>query len=166
MPGDSDYHEEINLKILRSLSQDSSKSFVDIAKELQVSDATIHMRVKRLVASGIIRKFTISVDSAKLGYDHLAFMGVNIRQGAADELTSELASFREVLEVHELHGRFDLLVKIRARSLEEMRNIVVNKIRSMPQVIEVELMPVLRSAKEEPMVDLSEVAGPTDAAAS
>lgn len=166
MPADADYHDEINLKILRILSEDSSKSFVDIGRLLELSDATIHMRVKRLMAAGLIKKFTIAVDNVLLGYDHLAFMGINIRQGSADEVTSELASFREILEVHELHGRFDLLVKIRARSLDEMRNIVVNKIRSMPQVLEVELMPVLRSAKEEAMVDLTETTGQRDAIAS
>ena len=162
----SDIIDETSLQIIKILSKDSSVSFVDIAKILGVSDATVHMRVKRLIASGVIKKFKISIDNRLVGYDHLAFMGINIRQGSADEVTSELTKLGEILEIHELHGRFDLLLKIRARNLDEMRSIVVNKIRKMTQVVEVELMTVLKSAKEEPMIDLDGSMRWTDAAAS
>jgi Lrp/AsnC family transcriptional regulator for asnA, asnC and gidA len=150
-----DLLDEINLKILNILSRDASKPFVEIARMLGMSDATVHMRVKRLMASGIIRNFTISTDSRMLGYSHLAFMGINIRQGCADEIVGFLSKQDEVMEVHEIHGRFDILLKIRARSLEEMRDIIVNKVRQIPQISEVELMTVLKTVKEEQSVPLA-----------
>jgi Lrp/AsnC family transcriptional regulator, regulator for asnA, asnC and gidA len=58
------------------------------------------------------------------------------------------------LEIHEIHGRFDLLLKVRAKNLEQMRDIVVKKIRILPHIIETELMTVLKSRKEEQMVSL------------
>ena len=59
---------------------------------------------------------TTFVEIAKqIGYDHLAFMGINVEPGFADEATLELANLDEVLEIHEMHGTFDLLLKIRAR---------------------------------------------------
>ncbi len=58
------------------------------------------------------------------------------------------------MEIHEMHGRFDLLLKIRAKTLEEMRDIVVNKIRRLPQITEAELMAVLKTTKEEQSVSL------------
>jgi Lrp/AsnC family transcriptional regulator for asnA, asnC and gidA len=151
----SDLLDETNLRILDILSKDASKPFVEIAKELEISDATVHMRVKRLVASGIIKGFTIATDSRMLGYSHLAFMGINIRQGCADELVAFLSKQEEILEVHEIHGRFDILLKIRARSLEEMRDIIVNKVRQLPQISDAELMTVLRTVKEEQSVPLA-----------
>ena len=151
----SDLLDEINLKILDILSHDASKPFVEIARLLGVSDATVHLRVKRLVASGIIRSFTISTDSRMLGYSHLAFMGINIRQGCADEIVGYLSKQDEIMEVHEIHGRFDILLKIRARSLEEMRDIIVNKVRQLPQISEAELMTVLKTVKEEQSVPLA-----------
>ena len=60
----------------------------------------------------------------------------------------------EVLEVHEMHGTFDLMLKIRAKNLEQMRDIVENKIRTLPHILETELMPVLKSRKEEQIVSL------------
>jgi DNA-binding Lrp family transcriptional regulator len=94
------------------------------------------------------------LDNNKLGYDHLAFMGINIEPGTADEVTNSLSSIEEVLEIHEMHGRFDLLLKIRAKDLEEMRDIVVNKIRKLPRIIETELMTALKTRKEDHMVPM------------
>jgi Lrp/AsnC family transcriptional regulator for asnA, asnC and gidA len=126
--------------------------FVDIAKQIGISDATVHIRVRRLTAAGIIRKFTISVDNNQLGYDHLAFMGINIEPGFADEVNTGLSTIEEVLEIHETHGRFDILLKLRAKDLDEMRDIVVNKIRKLPRILETELMTVLKTRKEEQVV--------------
>jgi Lrp/AsnC family transcriptional regulator, regulator for asnA, asnC and gidA len=151
---DSDLLDNINLQIIDFLGRDSSTPFVEIAKHIGISDATVHIRVKRLIAAGIINKFTISVDNNRLGYDHLAFMGINIEPGFAEEITDDLSKVEEVLEIHEIHGRFDLLLKVRAKNLEQMRDIVVNKVRILPHIIETELMTVLKSRKEEQMVSL------------
>ena len=59
----SDLLDYLNLRIIDILGKDTSRPFVEIAKELEISDATVHMRVRRLVAAGIIRKFTIATDS-------------------------------------------------------------------------------------------------------
>lgn len=154
MPLPPDLLDDINLRIIDMLTKDASRPFVEIAKELEISDATVHMRVRRLVAAGIIRRFTIATESRLLGYDHLAFMGINMKEGSADEVTSQLSQFDEILEIHEMHGRFDLLLKVRSRSLEEMRDIVVNKIRRLPQITDAELMAVLKTIKEEQSVSL------------
>jgi DNA-binding MarR family transcriptional regulator len=63
--------DDINLKIIDILNKDSSTPFVDVAKRIGVSDATVHMRVRRMIAAGIINKFTILVDNDLLGYDHM-----------------------------------------------------------------------------------------------
>jgi Lrp/AsnC family transcriptional regulator for asnA, asnC and gidA len=151
----SELLDEINLRILDILNQDASRPFVDIAKELEISDATVHIRVRRLLAAGILRRFTIATDNVLLGYNHLAFIGININEGsAADEVIATLSQLDEILELHEMYGQFDLLLKIRAKSLEEMRDIVANKIGRIPQITEAELMTVLRTIKEEQMIPL------------
>ena len=102
-----DQLDDVNLKILDILSRDSSTPFVEIAKQIGISDATVHIRVWRLTGAGIISKFTISVNNNLLGYDHLAFMGINVEPGSAEEVTVNLTNIDEVLEIHEMHGRFD-----------------------------------------------------------
>ena len=146
--------DEVNLKIINILKNDSSTPFVDIPKRIGVSDATVHQRIRRMIAAGIINKFTISVDNDLLGYDHMAFMGINISPGSADQIISDLLRIKEVLEMHELHGKFDLLLKIRAKNLIQMRDIVENKICKIPHILESELMTVLKTEKEEQTVSL------------
>lgn len=154
MQYNEDLLDEINLKIIDILSRDSSTRFVEIARKIGISDATVHMRVRRLIATRIIRKFTVSVNNCRIGYRHLAFMGINVEPGFAEEVVLGLSNVETVLEIHEMHGRFDLILKIRAKDLDEMRDVVVNKIRTLPHILEIELMTVLKSRKEEQMVHL------------
>jgi len=149
-----DLLDEINLKIIDILSKDSSTRFVEIARKIGISDATVHMRVRRLIATRIIHKFTISVNNNRIGYHHLAFMGINVEPGFAEEVVLGLSNVETVLEIHEMHGRFDLILKVRAKDLDELRDVVVNKIRTLPHILEIELMTVLKSRKEEQMVHL------------
>jgi Lrp/AsnC family transcriptional regulator for asnA, asnC and gidA len=144
----------IDLRIISMLCKDSNTPFVEIARNIGISDATVHMRVKRLMVEGIIRKFTIVLDYDVIGYDHLAFLGINTKPGFADVVISKLSLLDPVLEIHEMYGRFDLMLKIRAKNLEEMRNIIENRIRNLPNIFKVELLTVLKSAKEEQIIPL------------
>jgi Lrp/AsnC family transcriptional regulator for asnA, asnC and gidA len=147
--------DDVNVQIIDILVKDSSTPFVEVAKQIGISDATVHLRVRRLIAAGIITKFTISVDNNLLGYDHLAFLRINIKPGFADQVTEELSYLEEVLEIHEMHNRFDLFLKIRAKDLNHMRDIIENKIRMLPNIVETQLMTVLKTSKEEHIVSLN-----------
>jgi Lrp/AsnC family transcriptional regulator, regulator for asnA, asnC and gidA len=144
----------INLKIIDVLRKDSSVSFIEIAKQIGISDATVHLRVRKLKDQGIINKFTLSVDNDLLGYDHLSFIGINVRPGIADQITKELSNIEEVLEVHEMHGKFDLFVKVRAKDLSHTRDIIENKIRILPNIVDTQLMTVLKTKKKEQIASL------------
>ena len=146
--------DDINLKIIDVLSKDSSVPFVEIAKQIGISDATVHLRVRRLRDEGIISKFTLSVDNDLLGYDQ-SFIGINIRPGLADRITEELSTIEEVLEVHEMHGKYDLFVKVRAKDLNHTRDIIENKIRILPNIVDTQLMTVLKNSKEEQMASFN-----------
>ncbi len=139
--------DDIDFKIIDILNIDSSTSFVDIAKRIGVSDATVHIRVRKMIITGVINKFTISVNN-----DHLVFIGVKISPGYADQIIRDLLRVDEVLEMHELHGKFDLMLKIRARNLNQLRDIVENKICKIPHIFKAEIMTVLK--KEEQMTSL------------
>ena len=101
------------------------------------------MRIKHLLTAGIIDKFTISIDNNRLGYNHVAFIGVNIEPGHVQEVVNYLSGIEEILELHEMLSRFDLLLKLRARNLKQMRDIVVNNVRKCPRIVEVEFMAML-----------------------
>lgn len=144
----------INYKIIDVLSKNSSLPFVELAKQIGISDATVHTRVKKMISTGIIKKFSVIIDNNLIGYDHLAFIMVKLENGKTDQAVAILKEIEQILEIHEIYDKFDLLVKIRSKSLENMRDIIVNKILSITEVKEIELMTVLGTRKEEQMVSL------------
>ena len=147
--------DDIDLKIIDILGRDSSTPFVEIAKQIGISDATVHVRVRRLISEGVISKFTISVDNDLLGYNHLGFMGINVDPAfAAEKTIDQLLNLEEVLEIHEMHNSFDLFLKIRAKHLGHMLDIVENKIRKLPHIVNTELITVLKTRKEEQIISL------------
>lgn len=138
----------VNLKIIEILSKNSSTPFVEIAKEIGISDATVHMRVKRLIYQGIINKFTISINHELIGYSILAYIGINIIGNKQDVIINLLSEINEVLEIHEIYGKYDLFLKIRTKDNEELRNLV-KKIKNIPDISGIEVINVLKTNKED-----------------
>lgn len=141
--------DKVDIEILRILQQDSSKPFVDIAEELSVTDGTIHQRVKKLKKSGIIKGFSIVVDHKKMGWDSLAYILITVNPGSLELILKVLVKIHNVLEVYEVHTQGDLLIKLRARSQEEIRNIIVDKIRKIEGVTNTEVLTVYKGWKED-----------------
>ena len=146
--------DSVNLQIIDILSKDSLTPFGEIAKEIGISDATVHNRVRRLLAERIINKFTLSIDNHRLGYQYLAFAGINVRPGCTDKVIEVLSNVGEVLEIYEIYGKYDLFAKIRARDLDHMRDTIDNKIGTIPNIIKTELMTALKTDKEEQIISL------------
>ena len=145
--------DEIDIKLIDSLGRDSSTTFVELARQIGISDATVHIRVRRLMSEGVIKKFTISLDYDLLGYDHLAFVGVNFKPSVnVDATIDKLVNLEEVLELYEMHNSYDLFLKIRAKDFNQLRDIVEDKIRALPNILNTELIIALKSRKEKQIV--------------
>lgn len=141
--------DKIDKKIIKMLQKDSRKPFVEIAKELGVSDPTIHARVKKLQETGIIEKFTAVLSPAKVEKGVAAFIEVNIKPNAIEEVVKGLGRLNDVLEIHETFGDCDIIVKIRAKTNEDLRCLVATKIRTIPNIVNTRITVVLKTRKEE-----------------
>lgn len=145
--------DDIDIKLIDSLGRDSSTTFVELARQIGISDATVHIRVRRLMSEGVIKKFTISLDYDLLGYDHLAFVGINFKPSVnVDATIDKLVNLEEVLELYEMHNSYDVFLKIRAKDFNHLRDIVENKIRALPNILNTELIIALKSRKENQIV--------------
>ena len=65
-------------QILNLLQKNSRRSFTEIAKYLDVSEATVRYRVKKLIDAGVINKFTVLLDPRKIGYPTTGILMVKI----------------------------------------------------------------------------------------
>jgi Lrp/AsnC family transcriptional regulator for asnA, asnC and gidA len=141
--------DKIDKKIIEMLQEDSRKAFVEIAKELGVSDPTIHVRVKKLQEAGIIEKFTAVLAPAKVEKGVAAFIEINIKPNTIEEVIRNLIRLDELLEIHETYGDYDIIAKIRAKTNEDLRDLVAKEIRTIPNIVNTRVTIVLKTRKEE-----------------
>jgi len=118
----------LDLQILSELSNDASISVPRLSKKINVNSSVIYSRIKRLVKRKLIERFTIVVNDAELGYDVKALTGINMDSKKRDHIIDELFKIDGVREIAEVTGRFDILVTMYSRSLENMHKIVSEKI--------------------------------------
>ncbi|MGB6680735.1 MAG: Lrp/AsnC family transcriptional regulator [Candidatus Bathyarchaeia archaeon] len=144
-----------DIELLRILQEDSSTPFVEIAESIGVTDGTIHQRIRKLKKSGILKRFTIQLNQEKVGYRSLAYVLITVNPGNIDSVSKEIINISNVLETHEVHTQGQLLIKLRASSDNEMRDIIVEKIRAIEGVANSELIPVYKVWKEETNLPLA-----------
>ncbi len=124
--------DELDKKILKRLQEDATISYKDLAAEIGAPESTIYDRTKRLKDQKIIKAVVPLVDHEKLGILTTAFIRVSIeRISEIRKIAEEIAKFEEVLEVHEISGEWDILVKIKVRNNKELRDLEVEKIGSL-----------------------------------
>ena len=118
----------MDLQILSELSNDASISVPRLSKKIDVNSSVVYSRIKRLVKRKLIERFTIVVNDAELGYEVKALTGINIDTKQRDNVINQLFKIDGVREVAEVTGRFDILVTMYARSLDQMHKMVSEKI--------------------------------------
>jgi DNA-binding Lrp family transcriptional regulator len=138
--------DEVDRKIIQHLRENARMTFVDIGKALDISDATVYNRVKRLTEMGVIKRFTIEVDDAAIGKRTHGFILVNVKPGAVKEVSRQFCEIERVSEVHEVHGSEDLIVKIAAKDLSRLRSVIL-KARRIPDVVDTEFIPIFKTWK-------------------
>ena len=120
--------DELDLQILSELSKDASISVPKLSKKINVNSSVVYSRIKRLVKRKLIERFTIVVNDAELGYNVKALTGINMDTKQRDHIIEELFKIDGVREIAEVTGRFDILVTMYARSLDQMHKMVSEKI--------------------------------------
>ena len=138
--------DEIDRQIIRHLKENARTTFVDIGKALDISDATVYNRVKRLMEMGVITKFTIEVNEAAVGRRTRGFILVNVAPGSVREVSKRICEIKGVREVYEVHGSEDLIVKVEAENLRRLRPVIL-RLREVPNVVDTEFIPIFKTWK-------------------
>jgi Lrp/AsnC family transcriptional regulator for asnA, asnC and gidA len=139
--------DETDYRILEILRRDARTPFTEISRDLGISDATVHVRVRRMKDEGIIKGYTIEVAREALGRNVYGFVLLNVKPGSLEEVANKLIVYEKVSEIYEIHGPNDLIVKIWATNLEEMRDLML-KIRETPNLASSELITVFKVWKK------------------
>lgn len=143
--------DHIDRKMLALLQQDGRISVTDLAARAGLSKTPCQNRLKRLVAEGVILGFRALVDPVKLGLDHVAFTQVRLsdtREKALEEFSAAVRLIPEVEECHMIAANFDYLLKVRTSDIRSYREVLGEKLSSLPHVASTSTFVAMESVKE------------------
>lgn len=117
--------DKLDLKILKLLSDNARKPYLEISRECGVSGAAVHQRIQRLTANGVILGSECLLNPASLGYETCAFIGVILRDPAQyEEMVAKLYTIEEVVESYYTTGQYDIFIKVFARNNDHLLRIL------------------------------------------
>ena len=138
----------MDLKILSELTNDASISVPKLSEKINTNSSVVYSRIKRLVRQKLIQRYTIEVNDKELGYTVKSVTGINMDSKKRDQIIDELFKIDGVREISEVTGRFDIMVTMYAKSLNEMHKVVSEKIGKIDGIIGSEsFIEMKRSAK-------------------
>ncbi len=136
------FRDKIDEKIIEFLRNDSRESFVDIGKKLKLSESAVRRRVKNLVSSGTIKKFTLEVGDANTT-SAIVLISVDSTMDTS-KVSSRLTKLQGVKTVYEITGQYDITVIIRAPNITEI-NSCIDLLRKIPGVTDTNTVIILRT---------------------
>jgi Lrp/AsnC family leucine-responsive transcriptional regulator len=139
--------------ILRLVQQDATLAQAEIARQVGLSTAAVHERLKKLEASGVIRRWTALVDPAAVGVQVTAFVEVFLEHPRFErDFLKRLRQLDEVLECHHVTGEFSLLLKVRVRDITALQHLLLEQLGSHEGVRQTRTAVVLSTEKEETFI--------------
>lgn len=126
--------DQIDLLILGVLTRQGRISFADLAEKVNVSRATVYAHVTKLKQQGVIRGFTVQLDPRRLGLGIAVFVGMKVDFHEWHSVVDQLEQMPEVEHYGLLSGDYDLLVLVRAQTIETIRDVVLNRLTDIAGV--------------------------------
>ncbi|MHB9879384.1 Lrp/AsnC family transcriptional regulator [Pacificimonas sp. ICDLI1SI03] len=119
--------EPIDEKIIAELRQSGRISNRNLARTIDVNEATVRTRLRKLESSDAVRVVAMR-DLTAMGFNAIAAVGVQVKGRSAAEVGRELAQFEEVITVNVTIGMYDLEVQVVAHDIAELDRILTDVI--------------------------------------
>lgn len=144
--------DRFDREILNVLGEDGRISVADLARRIGLSKSPTQTRLRRLEAEGIIIGYRALIDPIRLGLDHVAFVEVKLedtREAALAKFNAAVARIPEIEQAHMMASHFDYLLKVRTRSMSAYRQVLGEKISSLPHVSATSTYVAMQAVKED-----------------
>ncbi len=135
------YRDKVDERIIEYLKENARESFVDIGKKLKLSESAVRRRVKNLLGSGVIKKFTL-----ELGEENATSAIVLVSVDSATDTSKvsvKLTKLEGVKTVYEITGQYDITVIISAATIAEINN-SIDALRKIPGVVDTNTVIILK----------------------
>ncbi|KAF2082391.1 Lrp/AsnC family transcriptional regulator [Flavobacterium sharifuzzamanii] len=125
----------LDREIIQKLSENARIPFSDLAKELNISNSLVHLRVKKLQQAGVINSFSVKLNPKELGFETITYTGIVTKEARFSySIAEKLKEIPEVIECHWVSGKYALFIKIVAANNEELRKILYEQVHQIEGV--------------------------------
>lgn len=141
-------------EILRLIQADGKLTAKQISRKLSIPITTVYAKIKRMEDARVVTGYRAIVDGKQLGLGVIAFIFASVSYKPGSKLLSQrsiaekIAKFPEVQDVQIISGEWDLLLKVRAKDVDEVGEFVVDKLRKMEGVDKTSTLVTLANVKE------------------
>ena len=147
---DEGLFDKIDMAILRVPLLDSRKTLQDISAEVGLSPTSCWTRIKKLEAQGVIKRYTVDIDPAKLGYQDSVIVQVTLESHTDETLYDfgrTLATIPEIQEAYLVSGDYDYYIRIAVRDTRDYERLLREKLYKIPGIRHSKSSFVLRRLK-------------------
>ena len=142
--------DELDIKILFELTKNGNISVPTLSKKLLTNASVLYSRINRLVKKKLIKKFTIEIDESLLGINVKTSVGINRDPKLKEQIHTKLLEINEVVSLYEVTGRFDIILRVYTRDLENLHSVVMDKIGKIEGIQNTETFVELQKTDKDP----------------
>jgi Lrp/AsnC family transcriptional regulator, leucine-responsive regulatory protein len=139
--------DETDRRILEALHENGRISYTDLGKQIGLSRVAIQSRITALIEAGVIERFTVVINPAKVGMNVSAFFNVDIEPKHLHEVAEKLAMEPAVTSLYHMTGPSTLHMHGIFANTKEMEKFLLEKLYTMPGIVRVETQMLLKRYK-------------------
>lgn len=137
--------------ILSLLRRDGRRSFADIARDLELSVATVKRRIDRLEEIGVVQGYAAVIDTAKLGLGFEAIVEVYCAERTTPrDVLATISGLEEVLSAVTVSGEPDAVLRVQVVDVPHLER-VIEDLRRRPSIVRTRTMLVLSVLVDRPV---------------
>lgn len=129
--------DEIDLKLLKILANDSSGTVKELAAQVSLSPSPVVQRIKRLETKGYIKKYIALLDPEKFNQGFIVLCSIKLKQHdrkIGHSFVEDILKIDEVVECYNISGDYDFFLKVYAKDMKHYQDFVFNKLGSVESI--------------------------------
>jgi Lrp/AsnC family transcriptional regulator for asnA, asnC and gidA len=138
--------DQIDCHMIELLQKDGRIPNTEIAKKLGVSEATVRSRLNRLIEEEFIQIVAVS-NPIKLGFKIVGVLRIKVDINKIESVTKELSKLKSIWFVVHATGDSDIYTEFVAKSLDELNDLIFNKVYKIKGVVRTETSLILKYIK-------------------
>jgi Lrp/AsnC family leucine-responsive transcriptional regulator len=148
--------DDVDHKILKVLQEHGRMPNADVATKVNVSPATCHRRIQRLIDTGVISNIKAELNPQAVNRGAMVLVGAVLERSTPNsfhEFENAIAKFPFILDCFCVAGDFDYILKIRACDISDFNRLHREQLLTLPDVRQLRSFFVLKEVVDNAPLD-------------